>query len=63
MDPVTGAADVGELIAVERYLDRAGASTVLLRRLLGSLGEGAVVRAPLYVDFGFRPVDRRADVR
>jgi len=32
--------------------DRAGRDR-LLRRLLASLGEGAVVRAPLYVDFGF----------
>ncbi len=31
--------------------DRAGRDG-LLRRLLGSLGDGAVVRAPLYCDFG-----------
>ena len=30
-----------------------GRHDALLRRLLGALGKGAVVRPPLYVDFGF----------
>jgi maltose O-acetyltransferase len=40
-----------ELVNATPAADRAGRD-VLLRRLLGSLGDDAVVRAPLYVDFG-----------
>lgn len=42
-----------ELVNATSAADRAGRDE-LLQRLLGSLGRDAVVRAPLYVDFGFR---------